>query len=149
MFRSFAEQAEQLHEIEEGLVDGRIVLRTLLRTGARYKHEVADVTRSEETLRALRHARLPHWVWVVEAHRVDLCEQGEPCVVAAAVLDSTAFDEKPPLDILAMLSIVIVYPPDDTDEVSVPGQPDALGIAAQGALTQKAWSLRRMLTCRF
>lgn len=123
VFRSFAEQAEQLRDIEEGLLDGSIVLRTMLRTGARYKREVAGVTRSEKTLKALRHARLPHWVWVVEAHRTDLCKKDKPCVVAAAVLDSTAFDEKPPLDILAMLSMVIVYPPDDAAEVSVPGSP--------------------------
>jgi hypothetical protein len=123
VFRSFAGQAEQLRDIEEGLIDGSIVLRTMLRTGARYKREVGRVTRSPETLRALRHARLPHWVWVVEAHRTELCAKGEPCVVAAAVLDSTAFDEKPPLDILAVLGMVIVYPPDDADEVSVPGSP--------------------------
>lgn len=121
VFRSFAAQAEQLHDIEEGLVDGSIVLRTMLRTGSRYKQEVGELTRSDETLRALRGARLPHWVWVVEAHRPDLCAKGKPCVVAAAVLDSTAFDFKPPLDILAMPGMVIVYPPDEADSVQVNG----------------------------
>lgn len=123
VFRSLAEQAEQLQDIEEGLVDGSIVLRTMLRTGARYKREVAGVTRSAKTLRALRHARLPHWVWVVEAHKTKLCAKEKPCVVAAAVFDSTAFDEKPPLDVLAMLSTVVVYPPDSGEEVRVPGSP--------------------------
>jgi hypothetical protein len=123
VFRSFAEQTEQLEETKEGLANGSIVLRTMLRTGARYKREVAEVTRSEKTLKALRHARLPHWVWVIEAHRIDLCEKGEPCVVAAAVFDSTAFDEKPPLDVLAMESMVFVYPPDEAAEVPVPGSP--------------------------
>lgn len=123
VFRSFAEQAEQLHDFKNDLLEGSIVLRTMLRTGARYKHEVAAVTRSPETLQALRHARLPHWVWIVEAHRPELCEKEEPCVVAAAVLDSTAFDEKPPLDILAVLGMVFVYPPDDAEEVAIPGSP--------------------------
>lgn len=122
-FRFLARETEQLGDIEQGLADGSIVLRTMLRTGARYKREVADVTRSKETLQALRHARLPHWVWVVEAHRPDLCAQGKPCVVAAAVLDSTTFDEKPPLDIVAVLGLVTIYPPDDAEEVSVFGSP--------------------------
>jgi len=120
-FRSFVEQVDELREIEAELADGRIVLRTALRTGARYKREVSDLTRSEETLRALRHARLPHWVWIVEAHRPELCERDEACVVAAAVLDSTAFDVEPPLDVLALPGMVIVYPPDEADEVKVNG----------------------------
>jgi hypothetical protein len=122
-FYFFAEKVEQLHGFKEELLDGRIVLRTMLRSGARYKDEVKRVTRSPQTLQALRLARLPHWVWVVEAHRPDLCVKGEPCVVGAAVLDSTAFDEKPPVDILAVLGMVMIYPPDDADEVSVPGSP--------------------------
>jgi hypothetical protein len=127
VFRSFVEQLEELRDIEEGLADGSIELRTMLRTGARYKCELAPLTRSPEMLRELRHARLPHWVWIVEAHRQDLCEQGSPCVVAAAVLDSTAFDVEPPLDILALPGMVIIYPPDEADEVKVNGSASPWG----------------------
>lgn len=118
VFISFVKQTEELRDVEEGLGDGSIELRSTLRTCAAYKHEVGRLTRSEATLSALRHARLPHWVWVVEAHRTDLCAKGRKCVVAAAILDSTAFGVKPPLDILAMPGMVIVYPPDEAKEVS-------------------------------
>lgn len=121
IFRSFAEQTEQLREMEEGLVDGSIELRTTLRTCASYKHAVGELTRSDEILSLLRNARLPHWVWVVEAHDRKLCEKGEPCVVAAAIFDSTAFDSEPPLDILAMPGMTIVYPPDEADNVRSDG----------------------------
>jgi hypothetical protein len=131
VFRFVAEQLEELRYIEEGLADGTIELRTVLRTGARYKHEVAGLTRSPETSRALRLARLPHWVWIVEAHRLDLCKKGKPCVVAAAVLDSTAFDVEPPLDILALPGMVIVYPPDEADEVQVDGSATPWGSLLQ------------------
>jgi hypothetical protein len=121
IFRSFAEQTDQLREMEEELVDGRIVLRTTLRTGASYKEDIGGLTSTDEILRLLRHARLPHWVWIIEAHKRELCERGEPCVVAAAVFDSTAFDSEPPLDILAMPGKVIVYPPDEADDVQRDG----------------------------
>lgn len=117
VFRSFAEQTEQLQDMKEGLEGGSIELRTTLRTGAAYKRDVANLTSSDEILSLLRHARLPHWVWIVEAHDRELCANGEPCVVAAAVFDSTAFDFEPPLDILAMPGMVIVYPPDEADNV--------------------------------
>lgn len=96
-------------------------MRSTLQTCATYKHKVGALTRSKETLGALRHARLPHWIWIVEAHRLDLCARGEPCVVAAAVLDSTAFGIKPPLDVLAMPGMVIVYPPDEAGTVKRDG----------------------------
>ena len=122
-FRYFAEQVEQLSQFGEELLEGKVVLRTMLRTGSRYKEEVKRVARSPQTLQALRLARLPHWVWVVEAHRPELCKEEKPCVVAAAVLDSTAFDEKPPVDVLAVLGMVVIYPPDDAAEVLVDGSP--------------------------
>jgi hypothetical protein len=127
VLRSFAEQADQLGDIEAGLLDDSIVLRTALRSCSDYKHEIEGLTSSDEILCALRHARLPHWVWVVEAHKRELCEKGEPCVVAAVVLDSTAFVLRPPLDILAMRSMVLIYPPDEADVVNVDGGADPWG----------------------
>jgi hypothetical protein len=114
-----------LAEMKRGLDDGSIELRTNLRTGASYKEGIRDLTSSDETLNALRQARLPHWVWVVEAHDRTLCARGGPCVVAAAVFDSTAFDFEPPLDILALPGKVFVYPPDDARIVEKDGSAEA------------------------
>ncbi|MET0304764.1 MAG: hypothetical protein ABW196_00870 [Solirubrobacterales bacterium] len=130
-FAEQAEQAEELRHIGEGLADGSIELRSTLRTCAAYKRDIGDLTRSEATRSALRHARLPHWIWVVEAHKKDLCAKGKPCVVAAAVLDSTAFGVKPPLDILAMPGMVTVYPPDEGKVVQRNG-----GAAPWGSLLE-------------
>lgn len=113
IFRSFAEQTPQLAEMEKGLLDGSVELRTMLRTGASFKEDIATLTRSDQILHMVRHARLPHWVWVVEAHERKRCDTAKPCVLATAVFDSTASDFEPPLDILAMRGSVFVYPPDD------------------------------------
>jgi len=112
VFRSIAEQAEGLGTLAEGLIDGGIVLRTMLRTGAELKHRVAEQTSSDQVLQMVRYARLPHWVWIVEAHDKSACEAGKPCVVATAIFDSTSFDRQPPIDILTVPGLVAVYPPD-------------------------------------
>jgi hypothetical protein len=114
----FAGAPKQLGDFEEELEDGRIELRTALRTGASFKEKIERVTSSDEILSLVRNARLPHWVWVVEAHRRSLCdEHGSNCVVAAAVFDSTAYDIDPPIDLLTMPGFVVVFPPDDAETV--------------------------------
>jgi hypothetical protein len=45
-----------------------IGLRTFLRSNVAYKCVLPEQDRGDEAVRALRLARLPHWVWVVEAH---------------------------------------------------------------------------------
>lgn len=117
--------AKLLSDLREELGDGRITLRTSLRTGASVKEGIAGATNSDEVLALIRGARLPHWVWLVEAHRRKLCgtKKGR-CVVAAVVLDSTACDIEAPLDILTMPGTVIAYPPDDADEVTIDGSID-------------------------
>lgn len=124
IFRSIASQAAGLEEVADRLVNGEIVLRTMLRTGSSFKTDVAKQTSSDEILRELRYARLPHWVWVVEAHQKSLCEKREACVLAAAVFDSTSYDLAPPLDALSMPEIVAVYPPDGAKPVIGIGSPD-------------------------
>lgn len=121
VFRSIASQVPELKSLAEGLLREEIVLRTMLRTGSSFKHDVASQTSSDEVLRMVRLARLPHWVWIVEAHKKTACEQGEPCVVATAVFDSTSFDVSPPLDVLTLPGIVAVYPPDGAQPITASG----------------------------
>jgi hypothetical protein len=123
VFRSVASQAEGLEQLAERLFNGEIVLRTMLRTGASFKHDVAKQTSSDRILREVRYARLPHWVWVVEAHDRERCEDGA-CVVATAIFDSTSFDLAPPLDVLSLPGIVAIYPPDPDKPVIGDGSPD-------------------------
>jgi hypothetical protein len=117
MFRSVSAGAPGLEGLAEGLLGEKIVLRTMLRTGADLKEKVAMQTTSDEVLSMIRYARLPHWVWIVEAHAKRRCKEGEPCVLATAVFDSTSFDRAPPLDVLTVPGIVAVYPPDAADVV--------------------------------
>jgi len=112
VFRSLFEQTEEFSDLTEGLMAGEIVLRSVLLEGADFKHRVRALTSSEEVLRLVRYARLPHWVWIVEAHDKRLCAQGRPCVVATALFDGTSFDRRPPLDLLSVPGLVAVYPPD-------------------------------------
>jgi hypothetical protein len=121
IFRSIGEGAGGLGFLAEGLKDDTIVLRTMLRTGATLKHEIATRTHSDEVLQMVRYARLPHWVWIVEAHDRSACEAGKPCVIAAAIYDATSFDRQPPVDILSMPGLVAVYPPDGAEHVTSPG----------------------------
>jgi hypothetical protein len=112
VFRSIAGQADHLKFLEKGLLDHTVVLRTMLRTGAELKLEIETRTKSDEVLQLVRYARLPRWVWIIEAHDKPTCEVGEPCVLAAAIYDATSFDRQPPVDILSMPGLVAVYPPD-------------------------------------
>ncbi|HET8862910.1 MAG TPA: hypothetical protein VFM94_06655 [Solirubrobacterales bacterium] len=155
VIRSVTEQTPQLEWLAERLVAGKIVLRTMLATGSDYKAKVAGLTSSDEILRMIRHARLPHWVWIVEAHDKDLCEDGKPCVLAAAVFDSTSFDRSPPLDVLSVPGLVVVYPPDGgrSPFVGEDGSPelvtcavlylDMLGVSAMAQGARAAQELRR------
>jgi hypothetical protein len=104
--------------LAERLARKEISLRTFLRSNVGYKAAVADQGRSEDTLRALRLARLPHWVWVVEAQDRTLREQGKPCVVAEVVYDSTSSDSTPYWLAMSMPGFTLTSPPDD-------GKPDA------------------------
>jgi hypothetical protein len=120
VFRSIASQAPALSQLAERLLSGDVVLRTMLRTGASFKRDIAKQTSSDEILREIHYARLPHWVWVVEAHEKAKCGQ-EPCVVSIAVFDSTSFDLAPPLDALSMPGIVAIYPPDNGKTIALGG----------------------------
>ncbi|HEX8753777.1 MAG TPA: hypothetical protein VF731_10215 [Solirubrobacterales bacterium] len=126
VFRSVFEQTEELGDMAERLMAEEIVLRTVLLEGAELKRRVETLTSSEEVLRLIRYARLPHWVWVVEAHDKSLCATG-PCVVATAIFDGTSYDRSPPVDILSVPGLVAVYPPDQGAVSTGDGSAEASG----------------------
>ena len=127
VFRGAAVGSSALKAMADALQGGGLQLRSSLKEGRKFKLEVADQTASDDTLRILRRARLPHWVWLIEAHDVSACHVGDPCVYAAAIYDTTSFDKsRAPGTGLCALSLpggVAVYPPDAEHAESVPGGP--------------------------
>lgn len=109
-----------LQPLADGLRSGTLQLRSSLREVRAFKEEVEVQASSDEALRAVRLARLPHFVWTVEAHDTAQCGS-EPCVYAAALYDSTSNDLSPTLNILSLPGVVGVYPPDGGEPVVVGG----------------------------
>lgn len=64
-------------QLAQGLADGSVQLRSSLRTGRVFKRDVEAQASSDAVLRRVRLARLPHWVWVIEAHTTAACRDGE------------------------------------------------------------------------
>jgi hypothetical protein len=102
-----------------------VSLRTFLRSNIGYKAKLAEQRRGTDAVRALRLARLPHWVWVVEAHDRALREAGRPSVLAEIVFDSTSSDETPYWLAMSMPGFTLTSPPDDgtPDAAQVPARP--------------------------
>lgn len=100
-----------------------ISLRTFLRNSRDYKSGLIRQQRDEDVVRALRLARLPHYVWVVEAHDRELREKGLPSVIAEVVFDPNSSDHvhrEPRRDSLSMPGLTVVTPPDGGEPVPVP-----------------------------
>ena len=110
-----------LEPLATALEAGTLGLRTSLKEGRRFKKEVENQTTSDEALRALRLARLPHYVWVVEAHHTGLCGHQDDCVFATALYDATSSDHQPRQDVISLPGAIGVYPPDDGTAVAVQG----------------------------
>lgn len=104
-----------LRPLAEALATGAVQLRSSLRTGRDFKHAVAAQASSDEVLRLIRLARLPHWVWTVEAHVPSACNARQDCVIAEVVLDSTSSDLAPRTDVVALPRLVATFPPDGGD----------------------------------
>lgn len=79
-----------------------ISFRTFLRSNAAYKAALRRQGRGDEAVRLLSLARLPHFVWVVEAQRRDLRDAGLPPVIAEVVFDSSSSDKMPSLSALTL-----------------------------------------------
>lgn len=100
-------------EIASGVEAGLISVRTFLRSNVGYKNALALQGRGDDVVRLLRLARLPHWMWIVEAHVRSERAAGRPSVVAEIVFDSTSSDEVPRLDAVSLPGVTQTFPPDD------------------------------------
>ncbi len=109
---SAAEASPEWASLAASVADKTTSLRTTPRNSSEYKAELDARGLPEEVIQLVRLARLPHYVWVVEAHDRTARSDGRPCVIAECVLDSTSNDYEPRLDALLMPGLTICYPPD-------------------------------------
>lgn len=109
--------------LADALSDGRIKLRTRLKNIRAFKREIAAQVTSDDVLRAVRLARLPNFVWVVEAHIRALCGSAD-CVIGTVLYDATSSDHDPRFSIISTPGAVGVYPPEG-------GGPDVVPAGAQ------------------
>jgi hypothetical protein len=103
--------------LADALAAGDIQLRTRLKDVRAFKREIAEQTSSDEVLRAIRLTRLPHFVWVVEAHLRAACVKSD-CVTATILYDATSSDHDPRHCAIAIPGAVAVFNPEtDAPEV--------------------------------
>jgi hypothetical protein len=98
--------------LADRLMAGEIGLRCFLLSNPEYKQRLAEQRRSEPVVRALRLARLPHFVWVVEAHDKDALRAGKPSVEAELIFDTTSERDDPRLCALTLPGGCVVVDPD-------------------------------------
>lgn len=112
-------------DLAQKLTTRDVSLRTFLRSNVDYKSAVARQGRGDEVTRILRLARLPHWIWVVEAHNRALRDRNRRSVLAEFLFDSTSWDKRPRLDALSLPALTTVYPPDNgrIERVAGPTRP--------------------------
>jgi hypothetical protein len=103
------------------LLSQKVSLRSFLRSNADYKSRLSGRGRGGDATRVLRLSRLPHWVWVVEAHDRDERAAGRPSVMAEFVFDSTSSDRSPRVDAVSMPGFTTTFPPDGGSREAVPG----------------------------
>jgi hypothetical protein len=100
-------------DLARKLINKEVSLRTFLRSNLGYKSELPSQRQGDDATRALRLARLPHWVWVVEVHDRVRRDRGRPSVMAEFVFDSTSWDRRPALNALSLPQLTMIFPPDD------------------------------------
>lgn len=83
------------------------------------KREIGKQTTSDEVLRLIRLARLPQFVWVVEAHVRARCDVEASCVVATLLYDSTSNDARPEVSAISVPGAVAIFPPDGAPRQAV------------------------------
>jgi hypothetical protein len=114
---------EGTRPIAEALSEGAIQLRTRLKNVRTLKREIAQQTSSDDVLRGIRLARLPHFVWVVEAHLRHACHR-DNCVLATVLYDATSSDHEPRHCAIAIPGAVAIYPPGGTSPEIIEGSYD-------------------------
>jgi hypothetical protein len=92
-----------------------VSLRAVLLDSRVYKERVSQQGRQAEVVRLLRLARLPQWIWVVEAHDRAMRDEGKPSVVAEVIFDTTSSDLDPRQDVLILPGAALATPPDGAD----------------------------------
>jgi hypothetical protein len=103
---------EAWRTLGEGVRTNAVSLRVALRETNDYKLELPDRGLADEAVRDLRLARLPRYIWVVEAHDRDARTAGDPCVMAEVVFDATSNDRAPYRCALLLPGAAVTYPPD-------------------------------------
>jgi hypothetical protein len=91
-------EAEETIKRIQGLFNaGQLSLRVQLKLRQDYKRKVVEneAQRGAEVAQALSVLHLPEWVWVVEVQERTRREEGQPCVVADVVFDTTSPDDSP------------------------------------------------------
>jgi hypothetical protein len=82
-------------KLEELAAANRLALRTYAVRSNEFKGSLLQRGLTTNVRREYALARLPRFVWVVEAIDRQLRGAGEPCVLGEAVLDATASDHAP------------------------------------------------------
>lgn len=109
---SGADAPPEWRTLAEGLQNRAFTLRTVVRSVGDYKEQLPAQGRGDQAVRALRLARLAHFVWVVEAHDKARLRRGEPSVVAEYVFDATSNDRKPDVLAATLPGLTFVFPPE-------------------------------------
>ncbi len=113
----------QWQALREALAAGRVVLKTRLMSNHDYKAELAGKTRPTDALRELRLARLPRFVWVVEAHDKAALTAGRAPVCAEVLFDPTSEDRTPNPVSISIPRLTTILPPDGGSPLRVEGRP--------------------------
>lgn len=111
-------------ELGKRVAANEISRRVMLVRGRDYKAKLIDQARGDAVVRALRLARMSHWVWVVEAQDRAAREAGDPCVQAEFVYDSTSYDRAPKRLAVSYPGMTVTVPPEDGKSAIVEGAPN-------------------------
>jgi hypothetical protein len=98
-------------ELAEDLAKRSLGLRTVLHNGSDWKEQLTLRGLPDEVVRVLRLARLPHYVWAVEAHDLQADRAGNPSVVGEILFDSTSHELRPRLDAILLPGAAFTLPP--------------------------------------
>jgi len=92
---SMAYPAKPFLDLQELIALDRLRLHTYAIEASAFKKRLSTRGITANIRRAYSFARLPRYVWVIEAIDRELREDGKPCVLGEAVLDATSSDEDP------------------------------------------------------